>query len=257
MTQLVPLDLTKQYTLQSSFPFIKTCNVISAVADGLGTYTVTLTIGENASYVVGAPGLELTLLNSPFTIYYQHTGGTVATSDFAASRKAFIHGWKSFNFSEETGIDDFQESIKEVDQKSFRIVDYFKAPATGEVPIQYVPWEAFSRLYDISSAPPGIPRVVTRDNTNRFRLYPHPYYIFTLKFDYTRLPQEISAYNDVFKGLDEDYVDIVMWKALIYYGEFDEQPSVAARATKNYKNILTRLEQQYRQKFHLSPARLY
>jgi len=48
-----------------------------------------------------------------------------------------------------------------------------------------------------------------------------------------------------------------MWRALVMYGEYDEQPSVIARANKNYKNILSRLEQKTRQKFHFQPKRLW
>ena len=181
----------------------------------------------------------------------------MAPTTITTVSKAYVHSWKSFDFSEETGINDFQENIKQIDQKSFKIINYFQAPPTGEVPMDFVSWEVFSPLYDLSSTPPGIPRIITRDNTNRFRLYPHPYQKMTLKFDYIRTPQILSAYDEVPKGIDDDITDMIMWRALIMYGEYDEQPSVIARANKNWNNFRLRFDQKYRPTFHFRPARLW
>lgn len=171
--------------------------------------------------------------------------------------RAYVHSWKSFDFNEELQFGDFQELIHEIDQSSFRIIDFYKAPATGEAQLTFVSWEEYIDLYDQSSAAPGFPTIITEDNTGRYRLYPHPMYTVSIKFDYNRTPQILSAYTDTLKGLPENFFDLVMWQTLIYYGEYEEQPSVVLRATKNYKTLLTRVELKYRPKFHFAPKRLY
>jgi hypothetical protein len=185
-----------------------------------------------------------------------NTTGTF-TNTYSNGAIAYIHSWKSFDFDEETQIGDFQENIQEINQQSFRIVDYYKAPPSGESPLTFVPWSIFEEQYDLSNATPGFPRVISKDGTARWRLYPAPYYKVTVKFDFTRKPQILSAYTDIPKGIEEEFVDAIMWKALMYYGSYDEQPSVYARAEKNFKDYMFRLELRNREKFHFKPIRLY
>ncbi len=80
------------------------------------------------------------------------------------------------------------------------MVDYYNPAPSGEYPLQFMEWESFNKIYDLSSTYPGLPRLITEDNTGRWRLYPHPYYNVTVKFDYDRVPQVVSAYNDTFIG---------------------------------------------------------
>lgn len=186
---------------------------------------------------------------------FTQTTGTYTYSYNAA--KAYIHSWKSFDFDEETQGGDFEEDIQEINQESFRIVDFYKGAPTGEVPMPIIPWSIFRGSYDLSSAYPGLPRIISKDDVGRYRLYPVPYYKVTVKFDYVRQPQILSAYNDLPRGINDDFVDLIMWRALMFYGQYDEQPSIETRAEKNYKNLLSRLENKNRPKFRLVPKRLY
>jgi len=168
-----------------------------------------------------------------------------------------VHSWKSFNFDEETGYGDFQENIQEINNQSFKIIDYYAGAPSQELPLPFMAWEAFRNAYSQPAAYPGTPRLISEDNTGRWQLYPQPQQKYTLKFDYIRRPQILSAYGDIPKGIEDDFMDIIMWQTLIYYGEYDSQPGVVVRATKHYRDLLSRLEQKNREKFHLKPKRLW
>lgn len=182
-------------------------------------------------------------------------GGTNVVSDVAT--KCYLHSWKSFLFSEEKDSNDYVHELSEIDNNSFHIIDHEADSPSTTRPLTFVPWHIFSVQYDNLTTPPSTPIYITEDNTGRWRLYPHPDRPVTLKFSYSRTPQNLAEWDDEPKGLPADFTDLVMWLAVRMYGEFDEQPSVARRAERYYKDLLQRLQIKYRPKFHIKPKRLY
>ena len=174
-----------------------------------------------------------------------------------SSDKQYVHGWKSFDWSEETGVDDFVENIRSIDASSFKLVLHETPAVTSELPLKYVEWDEFNKKYAAASTAPGVPKLVTEDNQGRWRFYPAPDRPYTVTFEYSREAQSLEGLDEVCKGLPAEYEDIVMWKALQYYGEYDEQPSVAFRGRNNYKTILNSIQTLLRPKFHFKPKRLY
>lgn len=259
LTQL-PTDFTANYTIKHGVLTFDGLKGPYVTPDGTGTYTATFSaVGNQVASMTAITGIYTIVDTSTGLVVYLGGNATThpITSTYVVGAKAYIHSWKSFDFDEETQTDDFQENIQEINQQSFRAIDYYKGPPSGESPLDFVAWQPFEKDYDISNAYPGFPRIITNDNTGRWKFYPAPYYRFTLKFDYVRKPQIFDGYLDIPRGIEEEFVDAIMWKALIYYGEFDEQPSVAERAKKNFKDYMFRLELKYRDKFRLVPKRLY
>lgn len=227
--------------------------------------STSVTVAYNDTAVTAALATGLTFRDmysggiiASYKVTTATTTPTTGSFNITTLAKATIQGWKSFDFTKELEGNDFQESIKEINPKTFRFVDFYNpGPSVGEVPLQFVPWEVYEPRFDESSVFPGLPRIITKDNTGRYRIYPQPYYTVTLKFDYVRNPQILSLAADVPKGLESDFDDVVMWKACIALGEYDEQPSLVARATKNFKTVLQRMELKNRPVFHLLPHRMY
>lgn len=203
-------------------------------------------------------GVKDTSYSAIITMY---SGVPKATLEFTYNQpylsKNFIHSWKSFNWNEENDVDDFVESIRQTNNSTYRIISHDDPAVAREAPLIFVPWDSFQNKYDFASSPPSTPRIITEDNTGRFRLYPAPDRPYTIMFDYIREPQELVEYTDVPKGLPRAYEDMIMWLAVRSYGEYDEQPSVVARANKRYKDLLLTLQQEYRPVFHFKPRRLY
>ena len=227
-------------------------------ANAVATMPADITAG---STIVLRDSYETTVNYLSFTYTPGVATSSTATGLAAVTATAWmpivVRGWKSFDFNEEVAANDFEEQIQEINQQSFRIIDYYAGAPAQELPLPFMAWEAFRNSYSQPAAYPGTPRLISEDNTGRWQLYPAPQQRYTIKFDYVRTPQILSAYNDIPKGLNDDFMDVIMWKAIIYYGEYNEQPSIVVRATKHYKDLLARLEQKNREKFHFKPKRLW
>lgn len=182
------------------------------------------------------------------------TTAFTTTVPVSESFKNYIHSWMSYDWSEEADEDDFIEDLAEVDQQSFRIVYHEDPTPSTEIKLSYIPWEQFIFQMDNANQPPGAPRLVTEDNTGRWKFYPALDRPYTILFDYVRNPQTVSAFDDTFKKIPDDLTDVIMWLALIYYGEYNEQPSVQMRAMKHYKDLMFRLQLRFRDKFHFKSA---
>ncbi len=195
-------------------------------------------------------------LPEDYTAFSFSADGTVATYEPSYS-KAFLHSWKSFDFSEEINDGDYQGEICEINNSSFQFIDHGSPSPSTARPLCFVPWEDFRWQSDWLTGQPGTPGYITEDNTGRWRLYPHPNQPITLKFEYKRVPQELLLYSDVLKGIPEDFQELTMWLAIRMYGEYDEQPSVARRADRYYKDMLQRLMIKYRPKFRIGAHRLW
>ena len=267
----IPVDYS---TVSGTFNFTNyQLNISGTIISAVDNVTATILIRDSGSLEVGYIFSQL-LRNAAiledliFTTVDAHT----VDIDFSGAQagdfltvvvpipeffKNYIHSWKSYIWSEELDDDDFVESVAEIDQQSFRLISHETPAVTPEIKLQYVPWDTFRSRLDDSAIIPGQPLYITEDNTGRWRFYPALDKPYTLIFDYVRNPQSLVAFDDVFKGIPDDFIDAIMWRALMYYGEYDEQPSVAQRSTRNYKDMLFRLEMRFREKFHLLPARLY
>jgi hypothetical protein len=213
------------------------------------------------SFVVGAPATAIITCAK-----FQPNGGLSFAAEAIitdpVATKNYVHSWKSFDWSEELDDDDFVENVREVNQSTFRIVSHENPAVASETKMEFLPWDEFQNRYDFASSPPARPRLVTEDNTGRWRFYPNPDRPYTILFNYVREPQKLIGFSDVPKGLAEEYEDLIKWKALQYYGLYDEQPSISnvnrtGRADLMYRSLLMKFEMQTRPKFHFLPKRLY
>jgi len=196
-------------------------------------------------------------------LYNTFTDTVLATFSFEYEQpypyQNYVHSWKSFNWDEEMddGGDFIPGSIREVNNTTFKITRHEDPAPVSDLPVQYIAWSSFQNVYDFPSLQPGLPRLITEDNVGRWRLFPPPDRPYTLQFQYSREAQELVNATDVPKGMTSEFVDMVMWRALQYYGEYDEQPSVANRAKGNYKNMLMEFEIQQRPKPYFKPRQLW
>lgn len=248
-------------------PFDTNTGVVTAVVD---TTSVEFELTDSAAYeaihalIQTAEVWDIVLKNASNTTVVTSLRGTSGEStpistfsnvntDFTPFQN-FVHSWKSYDWMEEVEDDDFVEDLAEIDQQSFRIVYHEDPTPSTEIKLSYVPWEQFLYQMDNANQPPGQPRLVTEDNTGRWKFYPALDRPYTLLFDYVRNPQIVSAFDDTFKKIPDDLTDIIMWLTILYYGEYNEQPSAQIRAMKHYKDLMFRMQLRFRDKFHFKSA---
>lgn len=248
-------------------PFTSNTGAVTAVVD---VNSVEFELTDAAAYtaifdmIQTADDWDIVLKNGSNVTVVESIRGTSGESTFVSTFsntdtdftpfQNFIHSWKSYDWMEEMQDDDFVEDLSEVDQSSFRIVYHEDPTPSTEIKLSYIPWDQFVLQMDNANQPPGAPRLVTEDNTGRWKFYPALDRPYTILFDYVRNPQVVTAFDDIFKKIPDDMTDIIMWLALVYYGEYQEQPSIMNRAQRHYKDLMFRLQLRFRDKFHFESA---
>lgn len=111
--------------------------------------------------------------------------------------------------------------------------------------LQYVPWDRWR--YNVNGeTTPGEPRFFTCAPNGHYEFYPKPNIPYILNFHYEAEPQILSAEADVLNpAMKEQYEDIIVWQAVMFYADFDRKGDVYMRAKKRrdyYLNLLLRKE---------------
>lgn len=93
------------------------------------------------------------------------------------------------------------------------------------------------------------PMLFTVKPDNSIRFEPRPDKIYTIDGDYKRSTQEFSANDDIPTGLPNDFHQMIVWKALMYYADDQNAPDALNKAVEAYGPLLFRLENEQLQEF--------
>lgn len=195
----------------------------------------------------------------------------LAFTDVGIAIQLTISGWGSYAFNESTQNSSFppvRDTARRINPTTFRIAQYGTSVAQGaddvvEGTLPFVSWETFQQQeLDLGSNQPGMPRYVTQDYEGRYRFFPAPDKDYLVVFDYEKGVQFLDEWDDIPFGIPEEFVELILWKALQYYGQFEELPSLSntqntGRADKQAKIMQMRMERQTRELVHFKPLRLY
>jgi hypothetical protein len=222
---------------------------------------------EYATGFVELDGSEANALDQPLNV-----GSTkLSYSDLPDFLELTISGWGSYDFDESTQqvpAPPARDTSRRINPTTFRVAEYAGTVAEGvtsvaEVTVPFVSWETFQQQeMDLGSNAPGRPRYVTQDYEGRYRFFPAPDKDYLVIFDYEKGVQFLDEWDDVPEGIPEEFVELILWKALQYYGQFEELPSLSntqntGRADKQAKIMQMRMERQNRELAHFKPIRLY
>lgn len=139
------------------------------------------------------------------------------------------------------GVYDFHELVPyvyEVDDGSFYMQNY---PLTSDAPRRLVeitydrsPVWGIS-AFDTFSASMGTTEYVFRTPDGKYDFYPRINTPRQVSFSYSQEIKLMSLYNDTPVLIDEKYDDLIMWKTIAYYADWDERGKLYARANKEIK----------------------
>lgn len=107
--------------------------------------------------------------------------------------------------------------------------------------LSFVSWEEFQNLANNSTNVVGEPIAFTETASGLFDFYPRPQKEFRVFFDYATPIQTLTDFDDI-PDLPVEYHEAILWKALMYYADFDEKPQVFARAERRYMTLANVLE---------------
>ena len=115
---------------------------------------------------------------------------------------------------------------------------------TGDTDIQkltFVPWNLFNtgmeRTQQFSR-----PYCFTQTPSGEYDFYPRPNQAYILTFDYSAEPQTLSAHGDSVTDMPALYQDMIVWRTVMYYADYDSKPAMFARAERRYEYYKNRAE---------------
>lgn len=109
--------------------------------------------------------------------------------------------------------------------------------------LRYVPYARFVELApELTPNQLGKPQIITTTPDGRYDVYPRLDKHYVVKYNYTRAVNELSLVTDTPLNLSSEYHEIIAWKALIYYANYDANATLLAHATERYNFFKRKME---------------
>jgi hypothetical protein len=106
--------------------------------------------------------------------------------------------------------------------------------------LRWVDYEEFQQLANTNTGFFGDPIAVTETPDGTFDFYPRPIREYRLWFTYTRVPQQLVDETDE-PEMPPEYHELIVYRTLMYYADYDEKPQVFSRAERRYDLYKNRL----------------
>lgn len=131
-------------------------------------------------------------------------------------------------------------------------LDSFRAYLTSigfadEQPVREVrDYDAFRDYYIIGALreQEGRPQAITQTPGRSLRIWPVPDDAYTIVGEYYQAPADLAANADV-PVFPAKFHDAIVWRALMFYGEYEGDATVFAAAQTEFKRVLAKLESLY------------
>lgn len=107
--------------------------------------------------------------------------------------------------------------------------------------LQFLPWDQFNIAME-NEQQFGRPYVITETPEGWFDFFPRPDAPYILTFNYVADPTVLSAYDDTVTDMPSLYQDMIVWRTVMYYADYDRKPDMFARAYRRYQYYKNRAE---------------
>lgn len=106
----------------------------------------------------------------------------------------------------------------------------------SEVQVPYIQWDNWQHHYKQEY---GTPACFTISPDGFLQFYPHLGKQATIAVFCNLAPQVLVGYNETPRGLATKYHDVIYWKAVMYYANYESLPAVWKYGNDNYKRYMT------------------
>jgi hypothetical protein len=168
---------------------------------------------------------------------YDETAPTPANTDVFR-----LKWWGRYNLA--TEISD----LAQADYTTFYVqstggsADQTNTATPDNKPLVYVPWADWLPRFEGDQISRACPQYFTMTPDGWIDFWPRMDQEYVLSFTYAGEPQELSAAVDTPTGLDTQYQDIIVWRAVMKWADFQERPAQFARAERWYETYKNRME---------------
>jgi hypothetical protein len=117
---------------------------------------------------------------------------------------------------------------------------------SDEMPVEYVDYDTYRRRYAYGNTrlQTGRPQVVTVAPDQSLMFWPQPDDHYTIVGEQYRAPHILASDNDV-PIFAAQYHDAIMWRAMMFYGEFEGDGTVMATAQSEAEREVAAMESAY------------
>jgi hypothetical protein len=165
---------------------------------------------------------------------------------------------KKFTFDTTDGVNVYAPGVvTDVDDaavisrfKSWRLDDRLNPPklfltssgVESQVFLSWTRWDNFSYLYETGAlqSQTSQPVHITINPKDEIQLGIAPNDIYTVRGEYHRSAQLLAADGDI-PEMPVQYHNIIMYKAMLWYGYYESAPEIIARAEKGYNLLMNQL----------------
>jgi hypothetical protein len=168
---------------------------------------------------------------------YDETAPTPANTDVFR-----LKGWGKYDLSEEV-TDLFEPNTSAFFvQSTGGSADQDNTANADNGYLVFLPWaDWLVGGYEGDQVSRGRPQFFTKNPEGLYDFWPRldQEYVFT--FPYTAEPQELTLFNDEPEGLPSIYHDLIVWKAVMNWADYQQRPSDFDRAQRRYDSLYRRL----------------
>lgn len=146
-----------------------------------------------------------------------------------------IKGWGRYNFTE------IAPDYKELRNNTIYIRDPSNTSNSSMTPLIYVPWDEWNYRLEVLDTR-STPQYFTESPDGYLDLWPRPDKKYLISFYYVPNVPDLTLPTDIPTNIPTEYHEAILWRAVMYYADFDHQQSVYMRARSRFLTIKNRLE---------------
>lgn len=120
--------------------------------------------------------------------------------------------------------------------------EYMDTQNWFEQPVTFVDWRDLAAVKASIGNIKGGPCYVARNPQGTYILYPPLDRTRLLGFDYTRAYKRMEAHDDTPVGIPEKYQQWIVWRAVMAYGDFQQNGAIWSRGDRNAERIMNMME---------------
>lgn len=114
--------------------------------------------------------------------------------------------------------------------------------AFDSTPVEFIPREHWP--YDTyATVTYGKPAYFTRTNEGHYDFWPRPDQQYVLRFYYESSIHELSLTTDTQTEVPPDFQDVIVWKAVMYYADYDRKQELWRSARNRYNFYKLKMEE--------------
>lgn len=173
-----------------------------------------------------------------------------AWKEIQNAREDWLFKWDEFSFNTQADKQDYLAEVSDLKRwgtsaDDHPITAYLQSDGvTGEYELSQLGWDDFKAYYLRSDWDTGMPASYAIAPDNTLYLGPCPNDVYVIQGEYFKENQALSANADIIQ-LDDDYVDVILWRAVRKHAAHMESAALFDVAENEHGALFAELTRKY------------